>query len=43
MLKIMKKMNLLLDKKQKRFMVVLVFMMLIGAVLETKPAPPAII
>ena len=35
MLKIMKKMNLLLDKKQKRFMVVLVFMMLIGAVLET--------
>ena len=35
MLKIMKKMNLLLDKKHKRFMVVLVFMMLIGAVLET--------
>lgn len=35
MLKIIKKMNLLLDKKQKRFMVVLVFMMLIGAMLET--------
>ena len=33
--KILKKMNLLLDKKQKRFMIVLVFMMLIGAVLET--------
>ena len=33
--KIIKKMNLLLDKKQKRFMIVLVFMMLIGAVLET--------
>lgn len=35
MLKIIKKMNLLLDKKQKRFMVLLVIMMLIGAVLET--------
>lgn len=28
-------MNVLLDKKQKRFMIVLVIMMLIGAVLET--------
>lgn len=35
MLKIIKKMNLLLDKKQKRFMVLMVIMMLIGAVLET--------
>ena len=35
MIKILKKMNLLLDKKQKRFMIVLVFMMLIGAILET--------
>lgn len=35
MSKIIKKMNLLLDKKQKRFMIVLVLMMLVGAVLET--------
>lgn len=35
MLKVIKKINLLLDKKQKRFMVLLVFMMLIGAILET--------
>lgn len=34
-MKIIRKMNLLLDKKQKRFMIVLVGMMLIGAVLET--------
>ena len=33
--KIIKKMNLLLDGKQKRFMIVLVLMMLIGAILET--------
>ncbi|MCQ2521824.1 MAG: ABC transporter ATP-binding protein/permease [Lachnospiraceae bacterium] len=35
MIKILKKLNLLLDKKQKMFMGVLVFLMLIGAVLET--------
>ena len=35
MIKIFKKMNLLLDKKQKRFMIVLIIMMLVGAVLET--------
>ena len=35
MLKIVNKLNKLLDKKQKGFMVVLVIMMLIGAVLET--------
>ena len=34
MKKILKKMTQLLDKKQKRFMVLLLFMMLIGAVLE---------
>ncbi len=34
MKKILKKMAQLLDKKQKRFMVLLLFMMLIGAVLE---------
>lgn len=33
-MKILKKLNLLLDKKQKGSMVVLVFMMIIGAVLE---------
>jgi len=33
--KILKKLNKLLDKKQKSFMVLLVFMMLIGALLET--------
>ncbi|MBR4544061.1 MAG: ABC transporter ATP-binding protein [Lachnospiraceae bacterium] len=35
MLKIVSKLNKLLDKKQKGFMVVLVIMMLIGAILET--------
>ncbi len=35
MLKILKKMNLLLDAKQKRAMVALIFMMLIGGVLES--------
>ena len=35
MIKIMKKMNLLLDKKQKRRMVLIVFLMLIGGVLES--------
>ena len=35
MSKILKKLNKLLDEKQKRFMVVLVVMMLIGACLET--------
>ncbi len=35
MIKILKKMNLLLDRKQKGFMVLLVFLMLIGAMLET--------
>ena len=35
MIKIIKKLNVLLDKKQKHFMIVLVIMMLIGAVLET--------
>ncbi|MBO6259451.1 MAG: ABC transporter ATP-binding protein [Lachnospiraceae bacterium] len=35
MLKIVNKLNKLLDKKQKGFMVVLVIMMLIGAILET--------
>lgn len=35
MRKIVKKLGVLLDKKQKRIMVILVFMMLIGAVLET--------
>ncbi len=34
MKKILQKMGQLLDKKQKRFMIVLLFMMLIGAVLE---------
>lgn len=34
MLAILKKIKVLLDKKQKRFMVLLVFMMLIGAILE---------
>ena len=33
--KILKKLNKLLDRKQKSFMVLLVFMMLIGALLET--------
>ena len=35
MKKILKKMMILLDRRQKRIMVLLVFMMLIGAVLET--------
>lgn len=35
MIKILKKINILLDKKQKRFMVLLVLMMLVGAILET--------
>lgn len=35
MAKILKKLFIILDKKQKRFMVLLVFMMLVGAVLET--------
>ena len=35
MVKILKKLNILLDGKQKRFMVVLLVMMLFGAVLET--------
>ena len=35
MLKIMKKMNLLLDAKQKRTMVGIVIMMLVGGVLES--------
>ncbi len=35
MLKILKKMNLLLDARQKRTMVALIFMMLIGGVLES--------
>ncbi len=35
MIKTLKKLNLLLDKKQKRFCIVLLVMMLIGAVLET--------
>ena len=35
MAKIFKKMNLLLDKKQKRKMVLIVFLMLIGGVLES--------
>ena len=33
--KILKKLNVLLDKKQKRIMVFLIFVMLIGAILET--------
>ena len=35
MLKIIKKMNLLLDRKQKRSMVWIVLMMLVGGVLES--------
>ena len=35
MIKILKKLNVLLDKKQKDFMIVLVIMMLAGAILET--------
>ncbi|MBR3104418.1 MAG: ABC transporter ATP-binding protein [Lachnospiraceae bacterium] len=35
MSKILKKLNILLDEKQKRFMVVLIIMMLFGAFLET--------
>lgn len=35
MLKILKKMNLLLDRRQKRTMIVLVVMMLVGGVLES--------
>ena len=35
MIKILKKMNLLLDRKQKRKMVLIVFLMLIGGVLES--------
>ena len=35
MLKIFKKMNKLLDARQKRIMVVIVFLMLIGGVLES--------
>ena len=35
MIKVLKKLNILLDRKQKNFCVILVFMMLIGAVLET--------
>ncbi|MBE5852443.1 MAG: ABC transporter ATP-binding protein [Lachnospiraceae bacterium] len=34
MLKILKKLNVLLDKKQKRTMIIMVIMMIIGAVLE---------
>ena len=34
MKKILQKMGQLLDKKQKRFMILLLFMMLIGAILE---------
>ncbi|MBR1472443.1 MAG: ABC transporter ATP-binding protein, partial [Lachnospiraceae bacterium] len=33
--KILKKLNVLLDGKQKRFMIVLLLMMLFGALLET--------
>ena len=33
--KILKKMNRLLDAKQKRLMVVIVFLMLIGGILES--------
>ncbi len=35
MIKIIKKLGVLLDKKQKDFMIVLVLMMLVGALLET--------
>ncbi len=35
MLRILKKMNVLLDGKQKRAMIVLIIMMLIGGVLES--------
>ena len=35
MLKILKKMNRLLDAKQKRLMVLIVFLMLIGGILES--------
>lgn len=35
MVKILKKLNILLDGKQKRFMIVLLLMMLFGALLET--------
>ena len=35
MIKIFKKMNLLLDAKQKRKMVLIIFLMLIGGVLES--------
>ena len=35
MLKILRKMNVLLDARQKRAMVALIFMMLIGGVLES--------
>lgn len=35
MIKIIKKLGVLLDKKQKDFMIVLVLMMLVGAILET--------
>ncbi len=35
MKKVLRKLNALLDKKQKRFMIVLLFMMLLGALLET--------
>ena len=35
MVKIFKKMNLLLDGKQKRKMVLIIFLMLIGGVLES--------
>ena len=35
MKKIFKKLMILLDKKQKRKMIVLIFLMLIGAILET--------
>ena len=34
MLKILKKLNVLLDAKQKRTMVIMVIMMIIGAILE---------
>ena len=35
MLKILKKMNLLLDRKQKRSMIWIILMMLVGGVLES--------
>ncbi|MBP5607743.1 MAG: ABC transporter ATP-binding protein [Lachnospiraceae bacterium] len=35
MIKVLKKLNILLDKKQKNFCILLLFMMLIGAILES--------